>query len=277
MSEHFDVARYFDRIGYDGMPRADFETLARLTRLHPEAIPFENLDPLTGRRVKLDPESLRQKLLGAGRGGYCFEHNGLLQLVLTTLGFRVTPLAARVLWSAPEGAPLLPRTHSLSLVELGDERYIVDVGFGALTPTAPLRLQPDVEQPTPHESMRLLHESGVYTLQASTEGTWRSMYRFDLQPQLPSDYAMANWYVSTLPESHFVTRLGVARVAPGRRHTLRGAELATHDMHAGTTRRRIESIDELRVILTELFAIRLPNGRELDAALERTIDAAAVP
>jgi N-hydroxyarylamine O-acetyltransferase len=271
-----DIARYFDRIGYEVPARADFDALAQLNRLHPQAIAFENLDPLTGRRVKLDPQSLQQKLIDDGRGGYCFEHNGLMQLVLTTLGFHVTPLSARVLSNVPEGT-VQPRTHSLSLVELDGERYIVDVGFGSLTPTAPLRLEADVEQRTPHETMRLIHEDGTYTLQALTEGTWRSMYRFDLHPQFPADYAVANWYVSTFPESHFVIRLGVARAAAGRRYTLRGAELATHAVSGGTTRRRLESVAELRTILTELFAIRLPNGPELDAALNRTIAEAALP
>lgn len=123
--------------------------------------------------------------------------------------------------------------------------------------------------------MRFAQEGDTFMLQASTEGAWRSMYRFDLQPQQPSDYAMANWYVSTFPESHFVTRLGVARAATGRRYTLRGAELATHDLRDGTTRRRLESATELRATLTELFAIRLPNGPELDAALLRAIAEAA--
>jgi len=270
MSAQFDLAPYFERIGYHGPARADLATLAELTRLHPQAIAFENLNPLTGRRVPLDPQSLQQKLIGDGRGGYCFEHNGLMQLVLRALGFRVTPLGARVLWNVPEGT-VLPRTHCLTLVDLDGERYLVDVGFGALTPTAPLRVQAGVEQATPHETMRLIQEGDTFMLEASTDGIWRPMYRFELQPQLPSDYAMANWYVSTFPESHFVTRLGVARAAPGRRYTLRGAELAIHDLREGTTRRRLESVDELRATLTDLFAIRLPNGPELEAALTRAI------
>lgn len=270
MNDDIDLDRYFRRIGYTGPARADLSTLQALQSLHPQAIAFENLDPLTGRRVHLDVTSLQRKLLDEHRGGYCFEHNGLLQAVLREMGFKVTPLGARVVWSAPPALP--PRTHSLSLVEVEATKYLVDVGFGALTPTAPLRLELDVEQETPHERMRLKREQGDYVLEALTEATWRPMYRFDLQAQLPTDYAMANWYVSTFPESHFIQRLGVAIAAPGRRYTLRGAELAVHDTRNGTTRTRVESVPALRRVLSDTFRIRLPDEPRLEASLQRMIE-----
>ncbi|HEY8539172.1 MAG TPA: arylamine N-acetyltransferase [Steroidobacteraceae bacterium] len=270
MTDSIDLDLYFSRIGYRGNPRADLETLSELQRLHAEAIAFENLDPLTGRRVKLDPASLQQKLIVEGRGGYCFEHNGLMQLVLRKIGFDVIPLGARVMWNSPPDT-ILPRTHSLTCVRIGGESYIVDVGFGSLTPTSPLRLQTGIVQETNHEPMRLVAEGETYVLEALTESTWRPMYRFDLQPQFPADYAMANWYVSTFPESHFVNRLGVARPVPGRRYTLRGAELAIHELAGQTTRTRLESVEELRRALTEIFGIRLPEEPSLDAALLRQL------
>ena len=270
MTDDIDLELYFGHISYDGPARADLATLQALQLLHPQAIAFENLDPLTGRRVHLDLSSLQRKLVDEHRGGYCFEHNGLFQAVLRAIGFKVTPLGARVVWSAPPTLP--PRTHSLSLVEVDDANYIVDVGFGALTPTAPLRLELDVEQETPHERMRLRRDHGDYVLEGLTESSWRALYRFDLQAQLPTDYAMANWYVSTFPESHFVNRLGVAIAAPGRRYTLRGAELSVHDFRTGTTRARIESVSELRNVLTDTFRIRLPDEPRLEAALERMVE-----
>jgi len=47
--------------------------------------------------VRLDAPSLQQKLVRAGRGGYCFEQNLLQSHVLNGLGFKVSGLAARVL------------------------------------------------------------------------------------------------------------------------------------------------------------------------------------
>ena len=64
-----------------------------------------------------------------GRGGYCYEQNGLFSQVLETIGFGFTPLAARVLWRQAEDA-LTPRTHKLLLVRLGEDLVLADVGFG---------------------------------------------------------------------------------------------------------------------------------------------------
>lgn len=273
MIHALDIDRYFERIGFRGSARADLETLRALQCLHPQAIAFENLDPLSGRPVQLDLASVQRKLLEEARGGYCFEHNGLLQAVLRALGFQLTPLGARVVWAGPPELPA--RTHSLSLVELEGVQYLVDVGFGSMTPTAPLRLELDVEQITPNERMRIRRVDGDYVVEALTEQTWRAMYRFDLQPQLPSDYAVANWWVSTHPQSHFTHRLGAAIVAPGRRYTLRGAEFAVHDMQQGTTRTRIDSVAALRTLLAETFRIRLPDEPRLESALERMVSEAA--
>src|SRR5690606_38423902 len=91
-------------------------------------IPFENLDVLAGRPIRLDLASLQAKLIGARRGGYCFEQNLLFAAVLAACGFAVTPLAARVRYRTNR---VLPRTHMLLRVEVGARRFIADVGFGA--------------------------------------------------------------------------------------------------------------------------------------------------
>ena len=105
-----DLAAYFDRIGFGGNAVADRTTLANIVGLHAAAIPFENLDPLLGIPTRLDTASLVAKLVHGARGGYCFEQNGLLQLVLEQLGFMVTGLAARVLWMQPDDA-VTARSH----------------------------------------------------------------------------------------------------------------------------------------------------------------------
>src|SRR5262249_4533777 len=124
-----DLSPYFERIGYTGPHTPTLETLRALHLHHAQAIPFENISPLSGLPVPLDLPSLQRKLLHEGRGGYCFEHNLLLSHVLQTLGFDVTGLGARVLWNAPEGM-VRPRSHMVLRVKVGGEFYIADVGFG---------------------------------------------------------------------------------------------------------------------------------------------------
>src|SRR5690606_41012673 len=93
-----DLAAYAERVGYAGALEPSLETLRALHRLHPLAIPFENLTTLLGDSPRLDVPALERKLVLSGRGGYCFEHNRLFGAVLESLGFEVTGLAARVLW-----------------------------------------------------------------------------------------------------------------------------------------------------------------------------------
>jgi N-hydroxyarylamine O-acetyltransferase len=272
------LAAYFDRIGYSGPQQATSETLHALHRLHPQVIPFENLDTLLGRTPRLDLESVFAKLVSARRGGYCYEHNLLFRAVLDTLGFETTGLAARVLWNDPAG--MMPRTHMMLLVETPDNTWLADVGFGSLTLSAPLLFDTGREQATPHEPFRLdLIERGDFLLQVKLGDTWRPIYRFDLEPQFPADYAMANHYVSTYPESIFVDHLIVARVMPGQRQTLFDTTLTQR----GDTesKRELTNAEGLRGVLQDVFGLVLADSDSdtrleteaggLDAVLERIV------
>ncbi len=277
-TDGFDLDAYFSRIGFAGgtghrtKPRPELATLQELALLHPSSIAFENLNPLLRRPVRLDIGSIQQKLVGDGRGGWCFEHNLLLGTALKALGYDVIGLSARVVWNVPEGV-VRGRSHMVLLVTLPEGPYIVDVGFGGSTPTAPLRLAAGIEQTTPHEPFRLTQVSQGYLLEAQLEGAWKGLYTFDLQPQVLADYEMPNWYLCNHPESHFLNRVVAARVQPDRRYALRDAELATH-FPAGTTQRRtLGSAAEIRQVLEDVFNIRVPEGSDVDAALSRGLPA----
>ncbi len=164
-----DVDSYLQRIRYAGVRSPTLETLRALHALHPLAIPFENLDTLARVPVKLDLRSLEQKLVHSRRGGYCFEQNLLFKHALGALGFDATSLAARVVWERPAGE-VRARTHMVLLVALEERRYVCDVGFGGLTPTAPLELAPGAEQQTPHETFRILRELNEFAVEAQVRG-----------------------------------------------------------------------------------------------------------
>jgi N-hydroxyarylamine O-acetyltransferase len=274
MSSGFDLDAYFERIGYKGARALTIDTVAGIHLRHAQTIPFENLNPFFRWPVRLDLQSLAQKLVRDRRGGYCFEHNLLLSQVLTRLGFRVRNLAARVLWNVPDGT-VTARSHMLLLIDLNGRRHVADVGFGGMTLTAPLRLEVDVEQTTPHEPFRLTASGDGFVMQASVAGSWKSLYRFDLQEQLLADYEVTNWYLSNHPSSHFVTGLIAARPDTDRRHSLRGAELAVHHTHGETERRVLTDVEQLRATLQDTFRITVPDGADVRAALERVFTRAA--
>jgi N-hydroxyarylamine O-acetyltransferase len=215
------------------------------------------------------------------RGGYCFEHNLLFRAVLETLGFETTGLAARVLWDRPAGA-MPARTHMTLLVETGEETWLADVGFGGMTPSAPLPFETGCEQATPHETFRIaLIDRGDYMLQVKLNGAWKPIYRFDLEPQFPSDYEAANHFVSTFPDSIFISTLMAARLTPGRRYALRNRHLTCHGAAQTNEPRELASVAELRAALTGEFGLTLPDAdgsvssAELDALLARLAQTAA--
>jgi N-hydroxyarylamine O-acetyltransferase len=269
-----DLDAYFRRIGFRGHAAADRQTLDALHRLHPQAIAFENLDPLLGMPVRLDPASLENKLVRAARGGYCYEHNLLFMHVLKALGFGVRGLGARVLWGAAEGA-ITARAHMLLCVELEGRCYIADVGFGGTTPTAPLCLDLDGEQPTAHEPFRLVAAGDEFVLQAAVGQSWQSLYRFDLQEQFQADYEITNWYQSTSPDSYFTTNLMAARPVPGGRYALRNAAFSVHRLGRASERRILRTPAELRDTLAGTFGLALPGVAGLDALLTRLTTVAA--
>jgi N-hydroxyarylamine O-acetyltransferase len=258
-SAPIDVPAYFARIGYDGPTEPGLATLAAIVAAHATAIPFENLDVLLGRPVRLDDEGLMQKLVHKRRGGYCFEHNSLLWRVLLALGFTVEGLAARVVWRRIENTPG-PRTHMLLRVILPEGDFLADVGFGGLTLTAPIRMQIGPEQTTPHEVHRLVEARGETELQADLDGRWTRLYHFSSLPQAPIDYEVANWYTATHPTSVFVNTLMAARPTPERRYTMLGRDFTIRHRHGPVERRDVADAAEFGSILREHFHIDMPDA-----------------
>src|SRR6476659_9873340 len=88
---------YLARIGFRGSPVPTLDTLREIVAAHNRSIPFENLDPLMGIPVHdLSAAALADKLVSRRRGGYCYEHNGLMGYVLEELGFGVERFPGRV-------------------------------------------------------------------------------------------------------------------------------------------------------------------------------------
>jgi N-hydroxyarylamine O-acetyltransferase len=83
-----EIDGYCARIGYSGSREPTLAVLRAIVAGHTSAIPFENLDVLAKRPIRLDLPSLREKLVRHRRGGYCYEHNLLLLDVLLAFGFR---------------------------------------------------------------------------------------------------------------------------------------------------------------------------------------------
>ncbi len=113
------VSRYLDRIGARRPDVPNVSALRELHRRHIEAVPFENLSIHLGEPILLVEEALVDKIVRRGRGGFCYELNGLFAVLLTSLGFDVKLLAASVFG---EGGVLTPAFDHLTLLVELDER-----------------------------------------------------------------------------------------------------------------------------------------------------------
>ena len=254
-----DLDAYLERIGYAGELRPDASTLAALHLAHATHIPFENLDVLLGRPIRLEPASLQAKLVAGRRGGYCFEHNLLFAGMLRTLGFPVTPLAARVRYRT---TLVLPRTHMLLLVRADGGDWLADVGFGGEGLLLPVPFGSGEPSRQFEWTYRVVQHGGGWQLQSLRDGAWLDLYAFTREPQEIADYEMANYYVSTHPSSRFVQTLTVQLPGVEVRHVLRDRELM-QDRGSTTTMRTITSDEELLTVLAQTFGLHLEAGTRL--------------
>ena len=256
MTEGLDLEAYRARIGHAGGLEPTIETLTALHRAHVLSIPFENLDILVGRPIRLDLASLQTKLVDDRRGGYCFEHNALFAAVLEHVGFEVTGLAARVTMGEERTTP---RTHMILAVDVDGRRWLADVGFGGDTLLDPIAFDDAEAVRQAAWAFRLTEEGDVRVLWGLRADGWLDLYTFSEEPQLPVDYEVANHYTSTWPRSPFVTKVIAQRSGLDERWMLIEDELRV-ERPDGTERWTVGSEAERLSILAERFGLAFPDG-----------------
>lgn len=267
MSSILDLDAYFTRIGYAGSRAPTLETLHQITFHHATSIPFENLDVLLGRGVRLAPTEIFQKLVVQRRGGYCFEQNNLLLLVLRELGYRVTPVSARVRWQIPrEITPA--RTHLFLRVHLPEGDWLTDAGMGGASLTAALPLQFDRELSTPHETRRLVRDETGRVFQQMWTGTeWTDCWESSFEEMHPIDCEVANWWTSASPASHFKTGPAIGRAErDGTRKGIRHGEFTHRRGGEILQRTAITSGEQLHTLLAQHFDLHFPVGTRFGPA-----------
>lgn len=247
-----DFDAYLQRIGLPGGG-----DIAAVHRAHATTIPFENLDPHRGLPVSLAIEDIERKLVGEGRGGYCFEQNLLLKAALEELGCEVETYLARVRRGA-NGA-VRPRGHLVLSATLDGEQWHADVGFGLGTPLEPMPWGLGDEHDHSGWRFRIVRESDELVLQELGAGDWADMYSFQPQPSPAVDLEVSNWWVSTHPASPFVSGLVAAcQDADGRRRSLSDWSgtllLAEHTPDGGKSSEEVGR-ERIPALLAERFGL----------------------
>ncbi len=211
--------RYLARIGRSRPPGPTIEVLRDLSAAHLQTVPFENLSIHLGEPVVLEEAAIVDKLIDRRRGGFCYELNGAFALLLESLGYPVSRLAARVFGSDGFGPPF---DHLVLRVETG-QPWLVDVGFGDHS-TYPLALDAPGDQIDPSGTFQVV-ATGDGDVDVIRDGT--AQYRVEMRPRGWPDFGPTCWWHQTSPRSHFTQNLVCSIAVPGGRVTLSDRRLIT--------------------------------------------------
>ncbi|MCK5749850.1 MAG: arylamine N-acetyltransferase, partial [Oricola sp.] len=204
-----DFDRYYRRLGID-RPSSDIAGLRRLQSAQMDAVTFENIDPLLGIVPDVSLEGIFDKIVGRGRGGYCFELNTLFGTALKDAGFEARRIMARVRNGAPQGAN---RSHLAWIVTVGGEEWLADTGFGGSGTSIPLPLASREVQQAPTGRYRFTEDAaaGELVLERETPDGWYSLFGFDRVPVRDADIEAANFVTARWEKAPFPSNLMLSR------------------------------------------------------------------
>lgn len=241
---------YLKRIGAERPAAPDAAALRALHLRHQLAVPFENLSIHLGQDIVLTEDALVEKIVGAQRGGFCYELNGAFAGLLRALGYGVELLPARVLGEHGRVGP--PYDHLALRVRTPDGgRWLVDVGFGRHT-HFPLRYDERGDQPDPGGVFRVA-EAEDGDLEVVMDGV--PQYRLEQRPRRLRDFEATCWWQRTSPTSHFRRSLICSRLTEDGRVSLSGRTLVLTSP-AGRSERELPAAEVLPAYRTH-FGITL--------------------
>jgi N-hydroxyarylamine O-acetyltransferase len=253
-----DVEAYLRRIGYDGACQPSASCLRALHRRHLFTVPFENLDIQLGTPIRLEIPLLYDKVVVRGRGGFCYELNGLFCELLRAMGFQVEMLSARVRRDDGSFGPEFD--HLLLKVRL-DKLWLVDVGFGDCF-VDPIAFHLRDDDPGNGNRYRVFPCGDRWQLLREDEEGQVPLYSFCDIPRQLSDYAEMCRFHQTSPESGFTQRWMCSKATADGRITLTNLRLII--TRSGTREESTLTTEGgIRRCLYDQFGIRLPESAEL--------------
>lgn len=193
----FDIDDYLARLGHSGPPPAPtLETLRLLHKRHLMNMPFDNsLNEARGTAiwdgVDIDADVAYEEVITGGRGGVCYELNGLFRTLLTRLGYEVVVFSAGV--RGPDGSYGPEMEHLFNAVRIDGEWYLADVGFSGPSLIEPVRVSPEPQEQYGTFFRVLEGEDGFHYLERRAhEGEWGVVHRFLLRPRAFSEWLEAD-------------------------------------------------------------------------------------
>ncbi|TCC20080.1 arylamine N-acetyltransferase family protein [Kribbella speibonae] len=260
-----DTKALLQRIGidrYDGPPR--LEALSQLHAAYVDQVPYETVQYQLTPGGPLDPEEVAKRIVARETGGYCFQLNGTLALLLTELGYRVQMHRGGVQTVNRPGD--IDGSHLVltvsGLVEDPERQWLVDAGLGD-----------GLRYPMPLEAGEMEQYPFTLRLRPSekTDG-WRldhdpraSLIGMDFESAAVTLDAFGNQHaaLSADPASPFVRLASAFRRTPESVVVLRSVGLTeTFSDHVDNT--LLENPTDYFAALADVFHLPLPHYTQAD-------------
>lgn len=248
-----DIAAYLKRIDYQNSLEISKKILFNLQKAHLLAVPFENLDIHYNQPILLDLPTIFNKIVKKGRGGFCYELNGLFYYLLKAIGFDAKIISARV--ANEKGVYGVEYDHLAIVVNVEGQDFLVDVGFGQFS-FEPLEIQ--FEMPIEdHLAVFQFETYDEYYLKVSTleKEQLVPQYIFKLLGREWSEFEDMCHYHQTNSKSHFTQKKVISILTKNGRITLNNDELKIRNNHKTEAFKFPET--QFEFFLEKYFNIRL--------------------
>jgi len=199
-----DSTALLRRIGVEHHEKPSLEGLTRVHEAYVDQVPYESIQYQLTPGTPLDLEETARRIIARETGGYCFQLNGVLGLLLTELGYQVTMHRGGVqtpnLPGDVDGGHLVLTVRGLA--EDPERVWLVDAGLGN-----------GLIHPTPLEAGAFHQSPFDLTLRRSEKTTgWRmdhdprfGVFGMDFEdaPATLADFAGRHAELSGDPQSPF--------------------------------------------------------------------------
>jgi N-hydroxyarylamine O-acetyltransferase len=259
-----DTAAFLRRIGVADHHEHAGPSVEGLSELHAafvSTIPYETVQYQFGQGGPMDPEAVAQRIIAREAGGYCFQLNGVLAHLLTSLGYDVT-LHRGGVQTATRPA-VVDASHMVLTVVLDGETWLVDAGLGdgLLTPM-PLQVGATAYQDPFTLSLRKSQLVDGWRLDHDPRAGLIGM-DFESAPAAFTDFKAQHQHLSQSPDSPFVRTCSAFLRRPGSMSVIRSVGL-TQTSKDRTDNKIIDSQPEYYEVLADIFQLPLPHFTSAD-------------
>ncbi len=252
--------QYLQRLQVNNTEILSYSFLSKLQEQHLLTVPFENLDIHQGKKIVLEEGRIYEKIVACGRGGFCYELNGLFCWLLRSLGFTVSIVSARVYM--PTIDRFTPEFDHMAFIIDLENKYLVDVGFGDNF-RKPIALPDGIVEDISgtYRVQPFGSAPDTYILQKQeNNNSWQHVYSFTAHPRIISDFDEMCTFHQTSPESRFTQEVICTMATINGRVSLSDDSLTITD-EGSKKKTKVVSDKDFKHKLMDHFGIQLNNKK----------------